>query len=244
MDNFDEYLKNKSHMEDKEFILPKSFDNKIEETLGNLDKVNLEKKKNWYSNKRVWATAACFAFICLTAISINSNINLNKSSDILRSAENNIEEYSTNTPEVAMYDSGESRSIEEDYGDETQKSELNLRDSIDDGLIDVSNISKVVIKSMGNDNKYKAIDKIIDIELIIGFINEIPKQEVEKQDINDWNFLIQTSGVGVNHTIIIQDDIMNIDDKWYKISSEDNKNFKEIYNNLNYQEDHIPYCNY
>lgn len=30
MDNFDEYLKNKSHMEDKEFILPKSFDNKIE----------------------------------------------------------------------------------------------------------------------------------------------------------------------------------------------------------------------
>ena len=39
MDNFDEYLKNKSHMEDKEFILPKSFDNKIEETLGNLDKV-------------------------------------------------------------------------------------------------------------------------------------------------------------------------------------------------------------
>ena len=143
-----------------------------------------------------------------------------------------------------MYDSGESRSIEEDYGDETQKSELNLRDSIDDGLIDVSNISKVVIKSMGNDNKYKAIDKIIDIELIIGFINEIPKQEVEKQDINDWSFLIQTSGVGVNHTIIIQDDIMNIDDKWYKISSEDNKNFKEIYNNLNYQEDDIPYCNY
>ena len=48
MDNFDEYLKNKSHMEDKEFILPKSFDNKIEETLGNLDKVNLEKKKNCY----------------------------------------------------------------------------------------------------------------------------------------------------------------------------------------------------
>ena len=119
-----------------------------------------------------------------------------------------------------------------------------MRDSIDDGLIDVSNISKVVIKSMGNDNKYKAIDKIIDIELIIGFINEIPKQEVEKQDINDWSFLIQTSGVGVNHTIIIQDDIMNIDDKWYKISSEDNKNFKEIYNNLNYQEDDIPYCNY
>ena len=41
MDNFDEYLKNKSHMEDKEFILPKSFDNKIEEILGNLDKVKM-----------------------------------------------------------------------------------------------------------------------------------------------------------------------------------------------------------
>ena len=30
---------------------------------------------------------------------------------------------------------------------------------------------------------------------------------------------------------------------WIK-SQEDNKNFKEIYNNLNYQEDDIPYCNY
>ena len=29
---------------------------------------------------------------------------------------------------------------------------------------------------MGNDNKYKAIDKITDIELIIVFINEIPKK--------------------------------------------------------------------
>lgn len=244
MDNFDEYLKNKGHIEDKEFILPKSFDDKIEETLGMLDKINLEKKKSWYSNKKIWATAACFAFICLTAISINSNINSNKSSNILRSAEENIEEYSTNTPELAMYDSGESRSIEEDYGDETQKSELNLSDSIDDSFIDISNISKVVIKSMGSDNKYKSVNKVTDIESIIGFINEISKEEVEKQDINDWDFLIQTSGIGINNTIIIQDDIMNINDKWYKISLDDNKKFKEIYNNLNYQEDDIPYCNY
>lgn len=243
MDNFDEYLKNKGHIEDKEFILPKSFDDKIEETLGTLDKINLEKRKNWYSNKKIWATAACFAFICLTAISINSNINLNKSSDILRSEEDSIEEYSTNTPEVAMYDSGESRSIEKDYGDETQKSELNLMHSIDGSFIDISNISKVVIKSMGSDNKYKSVDNITDIENIIGFINEISKEEVEKQDINDWDFLIQTSGIGINNTIIIEDDIMNIDDKWYKISLEDNKKLKEIYNNLSYQEDDIPYCN-
>lgn len=243
MNNFDEYLKNKSHIEDKEFILPKSFEDKIEETLENLDKVNLDKKKSWYSSKKIWTTAACFAFICLTAISINSNINSNKSSNILRSGEDSIEEYSTNTPEVAMYDSGESRSIEEDHGDETQKSELNLMDSIDDSFIDISNISKVVIKSMGSENKYKSVDKVTDIESIIGFINEISKEEVEKQDINDWDFLIQTSGIGINNTIIIQGDIMNIDDKWYKISLEDNKKLKEIYNNLSYQEDDIPYCN-
>lgn len=243
MDNFDEYLKNKSNIENKEFILPKSFEDKIEETLENLDKVNLEKKKSWYSNKKIWTTAACFVFVCLIGISINSNINSNKSSDILSGTENEVEEYSADTPEIAMYNGKESRSIENDYGDSAQKSESNLNDSINGGFIDISNISKVVIKSMGSDNKYKAVDQAKDIESIIGFINEIPKEEVEKQDINDWSFLIQTSGVGINHTIIIQDDIMNIDDKWYKISLEDNKKLKEIYNNLSYQEDDIPYCN-
>ena len=58
------------------------------------------------------------------------------------------------------------------------------------------------------------------------------------------DFLIQTNGVESNHTIIIKNDIMNIDNKWYKINSEEVNNFKSMYNNLNYDENSIPYCNY
>ena len=37
MDKFDEYLKNKSKSENEEFVLPKSFEYKLEDTLKNLD---------------------------------------------------------------------------------------------------------------------------------------------------------------------------------------------------------------
>ena len=44
--------------------------------------------------------------------------------------------------------------------------------------------------------------------------------------------------------IIIKNDILNIDNKWYKIDSEEVSNFKSMYNDLNYDENNIPYCNY
>ena len=48
MDKFDEYLNNKVEMESEKFILPKSFEDKIEETLESLDKKNLEKEENLF----------------------------------------------------------------------------------------------------------------------------------------------------------------------------------------------------
>ena len=84
----------------------------------------------------------------------------------------------------------------------------------------------------------------IDIDNIIEFINNISKEEVPGQLLGDWDFLIQTNGLESNHTIIINDYIMNIDDKYYKISPEDINIFKDMYNNLNYDKNTIPYCNY
>ena len=37
---------------------------------------------------------------------------------------------------------------------------------------------------------------------------------------------------------------MNIDNKWYKINSEEIDNFKYMYDDLNYDENSIPYCDY
>ncbi len=73
MDKFDEYLNNKVEMESEKFILPKSFEDKIEETLESLDKKNLEKEEKWYFNKNIWITVACFAFISLTVLVTNKN---------------------------------------------------------------------------------------------------------------------------------------------------------------------------
>ena len=87
---------------------------------------------------------------------------------------------------------------------------------------------------MDNINKYKTIDKRDDIRQVIDFINYTSKKEIEKQDINNWDFLIQTNGIGLNHNIIIKDDIMIIDDKWYKIDLNDNERLKNVYNDLNY----------
>ena len=93
-------------------------------------------------------------------------------------------------------------------------------------------------------NTYKSVDNKVDIEKIISFINDIPKEEIQKQTLGEWDFLIQTNGVESNHTIIIKNDILNIDNKWYKIDSEEVSNFKSMYNDLNYDENNIPYCNY
>ena len=78
MDKFDEYLKNKSKSENKEFVLPNSFECKLEENLKNLDKENKSKTNVWYMNKKLWTTAACFAFVFLAGISIRYGVNSNK----------------------------------------------------------------------------------------------------------------------------------------------------------------------
>lgn len=232
MDRFDEYLKNKSNIENKEFILPKSFEDKLEDTLDSLDKIDT--KNNWYRNRKIWTTVACFIFVCFVGISIESNFKERKSSN--KSAAD-----SGGIPEVASHYS-------EDVGDSAQNetaksriSEFSLNDELSYNFIDSSNIDKLIFKSI-EDNKYKIIDKKEDIENVINFINDISGEKIESKSINDWNFLIQTSGVDSNHSIIIEGDIMNVDEEWYKINSQQVEKLKDIYSELNYEEKVIPYC--
>ena len=105
MDKFDEYLNNKVEMESEKFILPKSFEDKIEETLESLDKKNLEKKEKWYFNKNIWITAACFAFISLTVLVTNKNNNETTNDLIRMSSEMD------NNSSMVSYNNAESGSI-------------------------------------------------------------------------------------------------------------------------------------
>ena len=238
MDKFDEYLNNKVEMDIEKFILPKSFEDKIEETLESLDKKNLEKEEKWYFNKNIWITAACFAFISLTVLVTNKNNNETTNDLIRMSSEMD------NNSSMVSYNNAESGSIREYSSNESVEEQLESNININDSFIDYNNINKIIIKFMDNINKYKTIDKRDDIRQVIDFINYTSKKEIEKQDINNWDFLIQTNGIGLNHNIIIKDDIMIIDDKWYKIDLNDNERLKNVYNDLNYNEKDIPYCDY
>lgn len=232
MDRFNKYLENKSDIENKEFILPKSFEDKLEDTLKNLDKIDT--KDNWYKNRKIWITVACFIFVCFIGISMRINFKESKSS-------NKFAKDSGGIPEVAS-------NYSEDFSDSSQNetaksriSEFSLNDEINYNFIDSSNINKLIFKSI-EDNKYKVIDKKEDIENVINFINNIYGEETESKSINDWNFLIQTNGVDSDHSIIIEGDIMNIDEEWYKIDSQEVEKLKDIYNELNYEEKNITYC--
>lgn len=244
MDKFDEYLKNKSKSENEEFVLPKSFEYKLEDTLKNLDKENKSKINRWYMNKKLWTTAACFAFIFLTSVSIKYGINSDNLSSLGKGLENQATEYSENAPDVASYDGAETRGIDNNEATKQQISEFSLEDSFGEGVIDSNNINKIIVKNIIDGNTYKSVDNKVDIEKIISFINDIPKVEIQQQTLGEWDFLIQTNGVESNYTIIIKNDIMNIDNKWYKINSEEVNNFKDMYNDLNYDENSIPYCDY
>ena len=244
MDKFDEYLKNKSKSENEDFVLPKSFEYKLEETLKNLDKENKNETNVWYMNKKLWTTAACFAIVFLAATSIRYEVNSNRSNSIEKSLENQVTGYSEAIPEVASHNQSSTRGIGNDEATKQEVEEFSLEDRFGDGIIDSNNINKIIVKNIVDGNTYKSVDNKVDIEKIISFINNIPKEEIQKQTLGEWDFLIQTNGVESNHTIIIKNDILNIDNKWYKIDSEEVSNFKSMYNDLNYDENNIPYCNY
>ena len=195
MDKFDEYLKNKSKSENEDFVLPKSFEYKLEETLKNLDKENKNETNVWYMNKRLWTTAACFAFVFLAATSIRYGVDSNRSNSIEKSLENQVTGYSDAIPEVASHNEASTRGIGNDEATKQEVEEFSLEDRFGDGIIDSNNINKIIVKNIVDGNTYKSVDNKVDIEKIISFINDIPKEEIQKQTLGQWDFLIQNNGV-------------------------------------------------
>ena len=140
MDKFDEYLNNKVEMESEKFILPKSFEDKIEETLESLDKKNLEKEEKWYFNKNIWITVACFAFISLTVLVTNKNNNETTNDLIRMSSEMD------NNSSIVSYNNAESGSIREYSSNESVEEQLESNININDSFIDYNNINKILYK--------------------------------------------------------------------------------------------------
>lgn len=220
MDKFDEFLSKRTEDESKDFVVPESFDIRVEETLMHLSD---DKKDKWYRNKKIISMAACFALICLVGLRYvlpNSMSSMNKSSGSESSADK-AQLRDMNMPEV------------ESYGLENRSEEL---------LINANEVKSLNIKSLSGEAKYKFVDKAEDIEILIDTINRLNKSEIIDQGISEWDFLIQTNG-SINHSIMIKEKSINIDDKWYSSDEDISKIIENIYSTLNYEEKDIKYCN-
>lgn len=218
MDKFDEFLSKRTKDENKEFVVPESLDLRIEETLKHLSD---DKKEKWYRNRKIISMAACFALICLVGLRYvlpNSMSRMNKSSASESSSDKS---QLRDMPDI------------ESYRLENRSGEL---------IINANEVKSLNMKSLAGEPKYKFVDKAEDIKKLIDTINTLNKSEIIDQGISEWDFLIQTNG-SVNHSIMIKEKFINIDDKWYSSDEDISKIIENIYSTLNYEEKDIKYCN-
>lgn len=102
--------------------------------------------------------------------------------------------------------------------------------------ISLTDVESITIKALPSPPKVKTIDKKEDIEKIINHINSINKEKTKQEDIKGWQFFIETKGKQ-KHSITFMGDLIKIDGALYKIDDDEVKNFREIYNSLNYKEE-------
>lgn len=73
MDKFNDFMRNKIIEENENFSLPKSFEDKIESVLDDIDNKESIKIDPWYKNRRILTMAACFAFSCFVLMKLLVN---------------------------------------------------------------------------------------------------------------------------------------------------------------------------
>lgn len=219
MDKFDEFLKKKTEDENNEFTLPESFNLKIEETLKCLED---NKKEKWYTNRKIISMVACFAlvfFVGLRYTVFNGSLTINESTTMDMQSDS-VQRSSIPEPEISNY---------------------SLENS-EDFIINQNEVKELTIKSLSGEAKFKFVNKEEDINNIIESINKLYKFEVIDQGISEWDFLIQTTGE-VNHTIEVKGNLINIDNRCYESNEDISEIIRNIYDNLNYEEKDIKYCN-
>lgn len=220
MDKFDEFLKERTEYEVEEFLVPESFDLKVEDTLNNLPD---NKKEKLNINKKAIAMAACFAFIFLVSsryIIPNSNKSSSRMMD------------NTDTAEMAL-----------DESMDMAKAQSYSLNDMQELIHDSEEIQSLIIKSLKEEHKFKFVNKTEDIDKLISLIDSLNVSEVIDQGISEWDFLIQTNG-GINHSIMVKDNFINIDSKWYSCEENISDKLDELYKSFNYEEKNIAYCNF
>lgn len=205
-----------------EFLKEKVNDEKSEFVVSKRYDTNLEKclkdldsKKHIRWNKAIISVAACFIFVLLVGFS-SRDINVNKS----------------------LNDNSRISSVSEE-----ERSIQNRAYQGVNNIINIDDIKTLTFKVLGENSTYKFLDNKKDITSVIEYINSIATREIPKVETKEWDIFIQTNG-SINHSIIIEENVMNVDDRWFEINEDEVKNIESIYSNLRYEEIPIKYCNF
>lgn len=235
MDKFDDFLEKQSKSENEKFTLPKSFDNKIEETLLNLDKESKKDNHKWYLNKKVWTTAACFAFICLAGVGLTYQ---SKLENIM--SRSNMQSGQEFAMESAVEENNVSKIISDDSSPEVYGlSETGMYEDIENNdLSNEDNIYSINIEVINSSPKYKKIINKEDISIITNFINSIPLYETINEDIKDWMYSVKVYGE-IDHVYKFEDNLVSIDGIVYKTSKDKIDELNKLYDILKYEENSI-----
>ncbi|WP_195244740.1 hypothetical protein [Clostridium celatum] len=231
MDKFDDYLEKQSKCEKEKFVLPQSFDRKVEDILLNLDSELKKENNKWYKNKKLWTTAACFAFICLAGMGLSKQIHLGK----------NEKKQTTVASEESMMKSAGVRENESNVTHDIESyglKESGLDNIEDSQVLRADDIYNITIESISTQTKYKEVTKKEDINNIVNFINTMPIYEVINENINSVQYSIKIHGV-TDHIYSFNDDIMGVDGIYYRTVEKEISELNELYNNLNYEEKFI-----
>ena len=64
-------------------------------------------------------------------------------------------------------------------------------------------ISNIRIQALPSPPKFKDIDKKEDIEKIVTFLNDLPKEEVKDDGRNGWQFFIEVNEIGSTNYVSV-----------------------------------------
>lgn len=215
MEKFDDFLNNKIKTEDEKFIVPDKVNNRIEDTLRNLDLLvekenDIKNIKKFNLNRKYISIAAMF--ILLIGIGVRViNPAINQESKNLGKSEN-LREGNT-TKEVAELK-------------ETDLSKL----SNNDKLINLDKINIVEIRSLSKDI-YITTTEENEIGLVLNYINSLYLSLVKDKTMDNYEYLIKLSG-DKEIEIIIQNNLIAIDGQLYISNYNLQEQFRVIFEQL------------
>ena len=97
-------------------------------------------------------------------------------------------------------------------------------------------ISNIRIQALPSPPKFKDIDKKEDIEKIVTFLNDLPREEVKDDGRNGWQFFIEVNEIGSTNYVSFVGDRLYIDKNCYKIDDKALNEFRELYDSFQYEE--------